>query len=871
MSLIDKLGLRKDRTGASIVDGVAEGFEAFALAALSAEAAPDGPVIFVARDGQRLPALGEALAFAAPGLPVLELPAWDCLPYDRVSPGADTVARRVEALAAMAALEKTPHRSVVLTTANALMQRLPPRAFAEAQTFRARTGNQVDMNALIARLENSGFDRVATVREVGEFAVRGGILDLFAPGGTEALRLDFFGDTLDSIRCFDVATQRTTGQRTEVTLQAMSEVALTPETISRFRRNYIEAFGAPNRDDALYAAVSEGRRFAGMEHWLPFFYGGLETLFDYLPAAPIAFDHLAREAMDERHALIEDYYQARRQQAGSALKNTVPYQPVPPALMYLSPDEVAAALPDRLSVEFTPFATPEAGARKVLHAGSRQGRGFELERADPSANVFQAAVDHIASLRANKRKVVVAGWTEGSRDRLAQILTEHGLGSFKPVSTLDDAERLAAGQVGLAVLPLESGFETDRFAVIAEQDILGDRLVRRTRRRRAADFIAEASSLSAGDIVVHAQHGIGRFAGLKTIEALGAPHDCLEIHYAGDDRLFLPVENIELLSRFGSDAAETPLDKLGGGAWQARKAKLKRRLLDMAGQLIRLAAERQMRGAPAFNPPPGVYGEFAARFPYEETDDQQRAIDSVMDDLAAGKPMDRLICGDVGFGKTEVALRAAFLAAMEGFQVAVVVPTTLAVAPAFQDLHPALFRPAAGHSPGLAHGTGKGTRRDQEGCRGRNRRHRHRHACAAGVLDLVQAPGSAGHRRGAAFRREAQGAAQGAQDGRACADAVGDADPAYAATGAYRRARAFAHRHATGRPARRADLHFALRSAGDSRDAAARALSRRPVLLCRAAHLRSRRGPGVPPHAGAGAEGGRPRTARCRRANWTTS
>ena len=229
----------------------------------------------------------------------------------------------------------------------------------------------------------------------------------------------------------------------------MSEVALTPETISRFRRNYIEAFGAPNRDDALYAAVSEGRRFAGMEHWLPFFYGGLETLFDYLPAAPIVFDHLAREAMDERHALIEDYYQARRQQAGSALKNTVPYQPVPPALMYLSPDEVAAALPDRLSVEFTPFATPEAGARKVLHAGSRQGRGFELERADPSANVFQAAVDHIASLRANKRKVVVAGWTEGSRDRLAQILTEHGLGSFKPVSTLDDAERLAAGQVGL--------------------------------------------------------------------------------------------------------------------------------------------------------------------------------------------------------------------------------------------------------------------------------------------------------------------------------------------------------------------------------------------------------------------------------------
>ncbi|TIO99285.1 MAG: DEAD/DEAH box helicase, partial [Mesorhizobium sp.] len=194
---------------------------------------------------------------------------------------------------------------------------------------------------------------------------------------------------------------------------------------------------------------------------------------------------------------------------------------------------------------------------------------------------------------------------------------------------------------------------------------------------RASDFIAEASSLSSGDIVVHADHGIGRFIGLRTIEAVGAPHDCLEIHYAGDDRLFLPVENIELLSRYGSDSAEAPLDKLGGGAWQARKARLKKRLLDMAGQLIRIAAERQMRAAPAMIPADGLYGEFAARFPYEETDDQQTAIDSVMDDLGAGKPMDRLVCGDVGFGKTEVALRAAFIAAMEGFQVAVVVPTTL--------------------------------------------------------------------------------------------------------------------------------------------------------------------------------------------------
>ncbi|MDX8497315.1 transcription-repair coupling factor [Mesorhizobium sp. VK4C] len=678
MNLIPSIGLPKGRAGQFIVDGVADGYEAFALVRTAHEIAPNKPVLFVARDGQRLPAIIEALAFAAPGLPVLELPAWDCLPYDRVSPGADAAARRLDALSAIIALAKKPHRAVILTTANALLQRIPPAGLIEAQTFHAKPGNQIDMNVLIARLETSGFERVPTVRDVGEFAVRGGILDLFAPGWSEALRLDFFGDTLESIRVFDVATQRTTGQRKSMALQAMSEVALTPETISRFRRSYIEAFGAPSRDDALYAAVSEGRRFAGMEHWLPFFYERLETVFDYLPDAPVVFDHLAHEALAERHTLILDHYEARRKQADAALKDAVPYKPVAPDLLYLSPENLKASLGPREDIDFTVFDAPDVGAKKVFHAGSRHGRSFAEERADPNTNVFDVVVKHIADERAARRRVIVAGWTEGSLDRLGQILAEHHLGNLKPVATLAEVEKLDPGQAGLAVLPLESGFETDEMVVVAEQDILGDRLIRRSKRKKkASDFIAEASSLSSGDIVVHTDHGIGRFIGLRTIEAVGAPHDCLEIHYAGDDRLFLPVENIELLSRYGSDSAEAPLDKLGGGAWQARKARLKRRLLDMAGQLIRIAAERQMRAAPAMIPAEGLYGEFAARFPYEETDDQQTAIDSVMDDLGAGKPMDRLVCGDVGFGKTEVALRAAFIAAMEGFQVAVVVPTTL--------------------------------------------------------------------------------------------------------------------------------------------------------------------------------------------------
>jgi transcription-repair coupling factor (superfamily II helicase) len=261
---------------------------------------------------------------------------------------------------------------------------------------------------------------------------------------------------------------------------------------------------------------------------------------------------------------------------------------------------------------------------------------------------------------------------------MSHVLADHRLLNLTNVASWHDALSLPGTSIALAVLGIETGFETGDVAVISEQDILGDRLVRPRRAvRRADNFIAEATSLAAGDLVVHVDHGIGRFAGLRAIEVAGAPHDCLELHYAGGDKLFLPVENIELLSRYGSEQASVELDRLGGGAWQQRKARMKKRILEMAGELIKVAAERQTRAAPKFTPPAGSYDEFCAGFPYEETDDQLASIEAVLGDLAAGKPMDRLICGDVGFGKTEVALRAAFLAAMGGKQVAVVVPTTL--------------------------------------------------------------------------------------------------------------------------------------------------------------------------------------------------
>ncbi|MDJ1156878.1 transcription-repair coupling factor [Chelatococcus sp. SYSU_G07232] len=669
------------------IAGVPDGMDTLVVADLAhalREADRAAVLVYVARDGQRLAALEAALGFVAPDIEALSFPAWDCQPYDRVSPNPAITARRMTTLARLVRTRSSTERPrVLLTTVNALLQRVPPRSRLASETFSAAPGNAVDMNAIVAWLEVNGFLRTGTVRDVGEYAVRGGILDLYAPGLPEPIRLDFFGDTLESIRAFDAETQRSTHQLRALDLVPMSEAQLTTETIKRFRQGYLATFGAATRDDTLYEAVSEGRRHPGLEHWLPLFHDHLDTLFDYVPDTPIVFDALADDAAGERLSQIADYYEARRAvlDQGNAGGGS-PYKPLRPDALYLSSKDWAARLADGGIARLTPFLQPGSAERLIVDAGGKLGRTFAAERAEEGvqagANVFDATVKHVRDLQAAGKRVVLAAWSDGSRERLGHVLADHGLTQVKPIARLAEAQDLPKAVVAMAAWGIEQGFETADLAVVGEQDILGDRLVRAKRKtKRAQDFIAEVSSLMAGDVVVHVDHGIGRFVGLKTIDAAGAPHDCLEIHYAGGDKLFLPVENIELLSRYGSEDTEVVLDKLGGVAWQARKSKLKQRIREMAGALIKVAAARALKEAPRLMPPDGLYDEFAARFPYEETDDQQNAIDAVLEDLAAGRPMDRLICGDVGFGKTEVALRAAFATALAGKQVAVVVPTTL--------------------------------------------------------------------------------------------------------------------------------------------------------------------------------------------------
>ena len=660
---------------------VPDGFDAFVaadFARMMAGAAHGRAAVFVhvARDGQRARAFQEAFAFAAPDLELLDFPSWDCQPYDRVSPNAAISAKRMLVLSRLARSQSSEERPRVLsTTVNALLQRVPPLKWTAAESFSAAPGNAVNMDELVRWLENNGFLRASSVRETGEYAVRGGILDLYAPGMPAPVRLDFFGDTLESIRAFDSESQRTTGQLRALDLVPMSEVQLTSESMKRFRQAYVVQFGAQTRGDTLYEAISEGRRHVGMEHWLPLFFGGADTLFDYIGGAPLFLDSLAEDAAGERLSQIRDYYEARKEQHDADPARS-PYKPLPSDALYLSPDGWRKALDENVTIRISPFAAPDS--RGVFDCGGHIGRNFAPERADENINVFDSVVAHVRTAQADKRRVIIAGWSDGSRDRIGSVLGEHGLKGTEPVSSLAQALGVTPGKVALAVAGMEQGFEAGDLVVISEQDILGDRLVRQRRKtKKAADFLNEVASLSAGDLVVHVDHGIGRCVGLQAIDVSGAPHDCLEIHYAGGDKLFLPVENLELLSRYGSEDTEAQLDKLGGVGWQTRKSRMKKRIRDMAQELIKVAAARFTREAAKLEPPEALYEEFCARFPYDETEDQANAIESVLEDMAAGRPMDRLICGDVGFGKTEVALRAAFAAAINGKQVAVVVPTTL--------------------------------------------------------------------------------------------------------------------------------------------------------------------------------------------------
>lgn len=646
--------------------------------------------VHVAMDELRVSALAECLAFFAPDVEVILFPAWDCLPYDRVSPHTDVMAGRVAALSRLLEWKSDGlfKPRIVLTSVNAISQRvMPPETLVAAQLVALKGGtlSLIDLGRFLA---NNGYVRTDTVREAGEFAIRGDIIDIFPPSYESPVRIDLFGDEIESIRSFDSTSQMTTGILDRFELRPVTEFFLDDESVARFRAGYRDSFGVASTNNPLYMAVSEGRRHAGMEHWVPLFHTRMTTLFEYITSTVISFDGQAEQSRAERLTQTLDFYKARitlddsirarkqKKQTGDVSLTGVAYHPLPPEKSYILEDEFQELIEGLDKLVLQNFSHPSSAEKMDYHA--KRARDFSDIRANPQANVFAELSKYIKSLQSDHKKVLIACYSQGSRDRFKVMMEEGGGGIFYPIDTWHQVGKLQSFQVGSIILHLEHGFVADDIAVITEQDILGDRLARKSgKRKRADNFLKEVGALAVGDLVVHVDHGVGRFEGLETLRAGGLLHDCLKITYAGGDRLFVPVENIDLLTRFGNSDGLTELDKLGGAGWQARKSRVKKDLMKMAEGLLAIAAERLLSEADVIEIDEGHYGEFVSRFPYQETEDQLRAIEDTLADMKSGKPMDRLICGDVGFGKTEIALRAAYVAAKNGAQVVVVAPTTL--------------------------------------------------------------------------------------------------------------------------------------------------------------------------------------------------
>ena len=638
-------------------------------------------VVLIASDEAAGRAVVETAPFFAPELKTIWLPAWDCLPYDRASPAQKVLADRLAALAALSRPADGPE--LVVTTVAAAAQRLLPKEVVAGASLELKPGTRIDREALVSTLMKAGYTRVETVADAGDFAVRGGLVDLVPPARGDKLvgyRLDFFGDEVDAIRAIDPLTQLTTGRSDGFTLLPVSELLLDEGRIRAFRGRWLELFGADATADPIYQAASEGRRIPGLEHFLPLFENRLVTLFDWLSADDLLLTESGVTAAAEgRFESIADYHENRQAALKSPPKGKLKlgssvYRPLEPDALYLSAEEwkaetarahEASPLPGESGLELGALGAPDfTPARVAATAGG------------PS--IYEAVTVRLKEAMSAGRRVVLAAYSDGSRERLLGLLREQGATGLEPVAGWQQAQGLAAkGTVPAVVLGLESGFRLPQIELWTEQDLLGDRLVRRRSARKADAFLKDLQTLETGELVVHQEHGIGRYIGLVPIKVSGAEHDTVALEYSGGDKLYVPVENLDVLSRYGSENEGVALDKLGGTGWAQRKARMKERIREIAHELLKTAALRATRPADSYETDQQGYAAFLSGFPWAETDDQLRATDEVLDDLAAGRPMDRLVCGDVGFGKTEVALRAAYVAAAAGAQVAVVCPTTL--------------------------------------------------------------------------------------------------------------------------------------------------------------------------------------------------
>ena len=628
----------------------------------------DNNILIIARDLKRYQQLKDGLEFFL-NKDVLLYPQWDCVPYDRISPNKLITSKRLETLSRLSN-EKNKSK-IILTTIQASCQRTLSLDEVKNKFISLKPGEVIDINNLVNFFVSNGYEKTPTVREHGEFSVRGGIIDFYSPLN-KPIRLDLFGNTIDSIKSFDLISQRSLELLKEIFVYPASEIILNDKTIENFRINFNKKFGSQKEKVKIYDSISEGISYPGMEHWLPFFYNKTGSIFDYIDKPIILLDHLYDSSLDDFLETVNDHFQSRKDYDDNKLSKVEnKYFSIEPSNLYQNKEEYNKNLYSRNCIRISPFKKPDA--INLNGKASTKYSNIKSNRNDSSS--YENLKSDILDFTKKNKKIIIACSSLGSSERVAKILINNGiLNNFK---NLESFKNIDQKSIYLTVLNLNSGFHFDDYIFISEQDIFGEKFYRPRIIRKAENFIREISSVMPGDAVVHVDHGIGRFENLSTLEINNAKHECLLIKYANDDKLYLPVENIEVLSRYGSDISDEMLDKLGGISWTTRKENLKKKIKFLAEELISVAAKRQLSKAEMFNVPEDFYEEFCSRFSFEETNDQLNAINDVLNDLEKGLPMDRLICGDVGFGKTEIALRASFLAAMSGKQVSILAPTTL--------------------------------------------------------------------------------------------------------------------------------------------------------------------------------------------------
>ena len=636
------------------------------LAIANAVEQHDGPLVVITPDMQSAELLHEQLEFfsAKDSPPVIIFPDWETLPYDNFSPHPDIISARLATLYGLAELQ----RGLLIVPVPTLLQRLPPREFIYKNSLILSTGDELELDEMRARLDSAGYRCVSQVMEHGEFAIRGSLLDLYPMGTPSPFRIDLLDNEIESIKTFDCETQRSLEPQPTLRLLPAREFPMDEAAIRSFRQRYRAKFEGDPQNSNVYREVSQGIAPAGAEYYLPLFLEQTSTLFDYLPDSCCLLQMDATDAASENfQAQLQERYESRRHD----IKRPV----LPPELLYLGVDELQTWLKKYPVIEIRLFKAAQAQQDTTTYSTRLPGNLKIRLRGEQPVAEFQGFLDGFDG------RVLITAESSGRRETLLDQL--HGLG-IRPV-TVNDWQTFITSDNSLSITtaPLEQGLILDSpaLAVITETTLFGDHARQARRRKPSRDPAAIVRNLTDLEInapVVHEEHGVGRYLGLETIKAGDIETEYLAIEYAGGDKLYVPVASLALVSRYtGASPESAPLHKLGSDQWERARRKAGKRIHDVAAELLDIYARRAARTGFAYSAPDDEYATFATAFPFEETPDQEQAIHVVLEDMQSNMPMDRLVCGDVGFGKTEVAMRAAFLAAQGGKQVAILVPTTL--------------------------------------------------------------------------------------------------------------------------------------------------------------------------------------------------